>query len=93
MTRKIQLQKEKNTELKVVDVRYYKTRRGVGYQCRTNIQGVEICNDGNGGPTFVDGYKLATSAGVRRERLDDEWHLESLIDEYEQEKELKERLK
>ena len=87
------MQKEKNTELKVVDVRYYKTRRGVGYQCRTNIQGVEICNDGNGGPTFVDGYKLATSAGVRRERLDDEWHLESLIDEYEQEKELNERLK
>ena len=83
----------KNTELKVVDIRYYKTRRGVGYQCRTNIQGVEICNDGNGGPTFVDGYKLATSAGVRRERLDDEWHLESLIDEYEQEKELNERLK
>ena len=83
------MQKEKNTELKVVDIRYYKTRRGVGYQCRTNIQGVEICNDGNGGPTFVDGYKLATSAGVRRERLDDEWHLESLIDEHEKEKELK----
>ena len=87
------MQKEKNTELKVVDIRYYKTRRGVGYQCRTNIQGVEICNDGNGGPTFVDGYKLATSAGVRQERLDDEWHLESLIDEYEQEKVLNERLK
>jgi len=83
------MQKEKNTELKVVDIRYYKTRRGVGYQCRTNIHGVEICNDGNGGPTFVDGYKLATSAGVRRERLDDEWHLESLIDEHEKEKELK----
>jgi hypothetical protein len=78
-----------DTELKVVDIRYYKTRRGVGYQCRTNIQGVEICNDGDGGPTFVDGYKLATSAGVRRERLDDEWHLESLIDEHEKEKELK----
>jgi hypothetical protein len=80
---------EKNIELKVVDIRYYKTRRGVGYQCKTNIDGVEICNDGNGGPTFVDGYKLATSAGVRRERLDDEWHLESLIDEHEKEKELK----
>lgn len=84
---------EKNIDLKVVDVRYYKTRRGVGYQCRTNIQGVEICNDGNGGPTFVDGYKMAARAGVRRERLDDEWHLESLIDEYEQEKELNQRLK
>ena len=80
---------EKNIELKVVDIRYYKTRRGVGYQCKTNIDGVEICNDGNGGPTFVDGYKLATSAGVRRERLDDEWHLESVIDEHEKEKELK----
>ena len=76
-------------KLKVVDIRYYKTRRGIGYQCKTNIDGVEICNDGNGGPTFVDGYKLATSAGVRRERLDDPWHLESLIDEYEEEKELK----
>jgi len=83
------MEDQKNTELKVVDIRYYKTRRGVGYQCRTNIQGVEICNDGDGGPTFVDGYKLATRAGVRRERLDDEWHLESLIDEHEKEKELK----
>ena len=80
---------QKNIELKVVDIRYYKTRRGVGYQCKTNIDGVEICNDGNGGPTFVDGYKLATGAGVRRERLDDPWHLESLIDEHEKEKELK----
>ena len=79
---------EKNTKLKVVDIRYYKTRRGIGYQCKTNIDGVKIWNDGNGGGTFVEGYKIAVRSGIKRERLDDEWHLESLIDDYEHEQEL-----
>lgn len=78
----------KNTKLKVVGVRYYNTRRGVGYECKTNIDGVKIWNEGNGGGTFVEGYKIAVRSGIKRERLDDEWHLESLIDDYEHEQEL-----
>ena len=78
----------KNTKLKVVGVRYYNTRRGDGYECKTNIDGVKIWNDGHGGGTFVEGYKIAVRSGVKRERLDDEWHLESLIDDYEHEQEL-----
>ena len=78
----------KNTKLKVVGVRYYNTRRGVGYECKTNIDGVKIWNEGNGGGTFVEGYKIAVRSGIKKERLDDEWHLESLIDDYEHEQEL-----
>ena len=79
---------QRTIELKVVGVRYYNTRRGVGYECKTNIDSVRICNDGRGGGTFVDGYKIAVRSGIKRERLDDEWHLESLIDDYEHEQEL-----
>ena len=79
---------QRTIELKVVGVRYYNTRRGVGYECKTNIDIVRICNDGRGGGTFVDGYKIAVRSGIKRERLDDEWHLESLIDDYEHEQEL-----
>ena len=74
--------------LKVTNVRYYNTRRGVGYECKTNIDGVKIWNEGNGGNTFVEGYKIAVRSGIKKERLDDEWHLESLIDDYEHEQEL-----
>ena len=44
--------------MKVTSVRYFQTNRGLGYQCKTNIEGIEICNDGNGGATYLDGaYK------------------------------------
>lgn len=65
-------------KLKVTSIRYFDTRRGVGYQCKTNVQNVEIWNDGDGGGTYipVDYYsahytKLSEST------------LESLIDDYE----------
>ena len=41
--------------MKVTSVRYFTTNRGVGYQCQTNIKGIEIWNDGMGGATYIDG--------------------------------------
>ena len=41
-------------QLKVTGVRYFKTRRGIGYECKTNIKGLLIWNDGNGGGTYLD---------------------------------------
>lgn len=46
------------SRLKVTGVRYFETRRGIGYQCKTNVPGVHIWNDGDGGGTYVD---VATS--------------------------------
>jgi len=59
--------------LEVTSVRYFETRRGLGYQCKTNVNSVEIWNDGNGGATYtkVGGYTLHES------------ELEQLIDNYE----------
>lgn len=42
------------SNLKVTGVRYFNTRRGLGYECTTNIPGVRIWNDGDGGPTYID---------------------------------------
>jgi hypothetical protein len=63
--------------MKVTSVRYFETRRGLGYQCKTNIKDIEIWNDGNGGGTYIDGdlKKLIKEYS--------EWDLEDLIDEYE----------
>lgn len=63
--------------MKVTSVRYFKTNRGVGYQCQTNIKGIEIWNDGMGGATYIDGNlnKLIKKYT--------EWELEDLIDNYE----------
>jgi len=44
-----------NCGLKVTNIRYFQTRRGVGYECQTNVKGITIWNDGNGGATFLDG--------------------------------------
>tara|TARA_R110000851_G_scaffold4416_3_gene17963 strand:+ start:2752 stop:2997 length:246 start_codon:yes stop_codon:yes gene_type:complete len=44
-----------NCGLKVTKIRYFETRRGVGYECQTNAKGITIWNDGNGGITFLDG--------------------------------------
>ena len=33
--------------MEVTNVRYFETNRGLGYQCKTNIKGVEIWNDGS----------------------------------------------
>lgn len=47
-------------DLEVTKVRYFKTRRGLGYVCETNYEDIQICNDGNGGATFLDGPRSST---------------------------------
>ena len=71
-------QNVKNTTLKITKVRYFKTRRGVGYECNTNHQDVKVWNDGQGGETYITEKNPS--------RLYDnlnEWDLEKLIDIYE----------
>ena len=65
--------------MKVTSVRYFETNRGLGYQCKTNIKGIEIWNDGNGGATYLDGAYKYTK---KFEHLS-ESYLENLIDKYE----------
>lgn len=72
-------QNTNNPLLKVTSVRYFETNKGVGYQCKTNKDGVEIHNDGMGGATYLDGAFKYTK---NFEHLS-EWQLEELIDEYE----------
>lgn len=73
-------QNTENPLLKVKSIRYFETNKGlVGYQCKTDINGVEICNDGMGGATYLDGAFKYTKDF---EHLS-EWQLEELIDEYE----------
>ena len=66
--------------MKVTSVRYFETNRGLGYQCKTNIKGVEIWNDGNGGATYLDGSYKHTKNFNHLSESD----LEKLIDKYEQ---------
>jgi len=73
-------QNTENPLLKVTSIRYFETNKGlVGYQCKTDVDGVEICNDGMGGATYLDGAFKYTK---NFEHLS-EWQLEELIDEYE----------
>lgn len=65
--------------MKVTSVRYFETKRGLGYQCETNIKNIEIWNDGNGGGTYIDGALKDTK--LLKEYTEDE--LERLIDQYE----------
>jgi len=65
--------------MKVTSVRYFKTNKGVGYQCKTNIKGIEVLNDGNGGGTYVDG----AFKNIKLLKDYTEWELEDLIDQYE----------
>ena len=59
------------------DVRYFETRRGIGYEATTDFG--QIWNDGNGGGTYVDG--ALKDIKLLKEYTEDE--LEKLIDEYE----------
>jgi hypothetical protein len=70
-----------NPLLKITSLRYFETNKGIGYQCKTNIDGVEICNDGVGGATYLDGAFKSTK---NFEHLS-EGQLEELIDKYENE--------
>lgn len=66
-------------KLEVKSVRYFDTRRGVGYECKTNIDNVQIWNDGEGGGTYVTGDPKI----IRQLENLYESHLEKLINNYE----------
>jgi hypothetical protein len=73
-----------NKELKVTNVRYFETRRGLGYECKTNIKGLLIWNDGNGGGTYLDCEPPLNGRDlVEFENKYKEIELEKLIDIYE----------
>jgi hypothetical protein len=65
--------------LKVLGVRYFETRRGMGYECKTNKLNVFIWNDGNGGGTYITPYYPYTKD--YDEMTEEE--MENLIDQYE----------
>tara|TARA_Y100000401_G_scaffold73746_1_gene59724 strand:- start:437 stop:646 length:210 start_codon:yes stop_codon:yes gene_type:complete len=65
--------------LQVKSIRYFKTNRGVGYQAKTNIKGVEICNNGDGGATYLDGSWV----DIKPYYNIDEFELEALVDKHE----------
>ena len=67
-------------KLKVISVRYYETRRGTGYQCKTNKKNVEIWNDGNGGGTYIAPHHPYTKPYNHMT----EEEMENLIDKYEE---------
>ena len=72
-------------DLKVTSVRYFETRRGLGYECKTNVRGISIWNDGNGGQTFVDGNQHTQNYNdvhLYNKKYNDS-DLEKLIDDYE----------
>ena len=65
--------------LNIINIRYFKTRRGLGYEVKTD-KGT-IWNDGNGGSTYFE-------ADYPRYQAKDfshltEWDLEAIIDKYE----------
>jgi len=67
--------------IKVTSVRYFETRRGLGYECQTNIPKIVIWNDGNGGGTYIE--RCIEAKDLKLYELEKEYQLESLIDEYE----------
>ena len=74
--------------LKVTSVRYFETNRGVGYQCKTNMDDVEILNDGNGGGTYVSPPHVEKQIRQSVNMVNNDWfnmeiYLEEKIDEYE----------
>ncbi len=72
-------------DLQVKSVRYFKTRRGLGYECRTNLKSISIWNNGTGGPTFIDGNEYTKDYRLVRKYSEvyNEYALEKLIDDYE----------
>lgn len=65
--------------INIKNIRYFKTRRGLGYEVKTD-KGT-IWNDGNGGSTYFEAdYPKYHSKDFSHLS---EWDLESLIDKYE----------
>ena len=71
-------------KLKVTSYREFNTRRGVGYESKTNIKGLSVWNDGDGGCTYFSGnehtkgYRLIS----RYSEKYNENQIEVLIDEF-----------
>lgn len=66
-------------KLRITEIRYFETRRGVGYECQTNEDGVTIWNDGMGGITFIQG----TWSKIKRHQHLRDIHLEEMMNEFE----------
>jgi len=66
--------------LKIIDIRYFDTRRGIGYECQTNEDGVTIWNDGMSGVTFIEG----TWSKIKKYQHLTELNLKDMMDEFEQ---------
>lgn len=69
---------ESRDPLRVISVRYFKTRRGLGYECKTNKKNIVIHNDGFGGSTYIERNKYANAYNDLTEQ-----NLEDLINYYE----------
>ena len=70
--------------MKVTKVRYFNTRRGIGYEATTNYG--SIWNDGMGGCTYFEPLRNKDGSipvELRKYRTISEWNLEELIDRYE----------
>tara|TARA_R110000824_G_scaffold374475_1_gene565016 strand:- start:147 stop:374 length:228 start_codon:yes stop_codon:yes gene_type:complete len=64
-------------DLEVSSIRYFETNRGIGYQAKTNLKGVEILNDGQGGETYLE---TQTPKRENKELYNlSEWDLELLL--------------
>lgn len=79
-------------KLTVTSVRYFETRRGLGYEAKTSVPGVSIWNDGMGGGTYVSSSLSYFNHGdfhktffpdITYGSIDYENALEELINEYE----------
>lgn len=79
-------------ELKVTGIRYFNTRRGLGYECTTTIPGASIWNDGHGGGTYMDvvlseytnrDFHNTFFSKISHGSMQYEEALENLINEYE----------
>lgn len=79
-------------ELAVTSVRYFETRRGLGYEAKTSVPGVSIWNDGMGGGTYVSSSLAYFNHGdfhkeffpdITYASIDYENALEEVINNYE----------
>tara|TARA_R110001583_G_scaffold64818_3_gene187658 strand:- start:8 stop:271 length:264 start_codon:yes stop_codon:yes gene_type:complete len=63
--------------LEVSSIRYFETNRGIGYKAKTNLKGVQILNDGQGGETYLE---TQTPKRENKELYElSEWDLELLL--------------
>tara|TARA_R100000697_G_scaffold115834_1_gene135887 strand:+ start:242 stop:475 length:234 start_codon:yes stop_codon:yes gene_type:complete len=73
---------KKFKDLEVTSVRYFETRKGYGYECKTNIHDISIWNDGMGGGTYLAFRGNKNGFPEFHEYTEND--LEMLIDNYEE---------